>query len=385
MNRIAFSLPGGEGTWTGGINYLRSLVHAVSRVAAGSVDMSVYVGRRIDITRLDMPPSTQIRRTALFDARSLPWWIDELARRSLGRLPLLTRRMVADGIAVHSHGLPGRQSPLRTIGWIPDFQHVHLPQLFSTHERGLRDRHFHALARHSDRVILSSDDARRDFETFAPQAACKARVLRFAALPQDHRSLSRADVEHTYGIDRPYFYVPNQFWVHKNHQCLIDALKIAAARESRLLVVCSGSPQDPRRPGHFEHLQRQIAEAGLATNLLFLGLVPYPHIAPLMHHAIALVNPSLFEGWSTTVEEAKALGVPRILSSLAVHVEQCGIDADYFPPDDPEALAALLLRQWQRNDGPRSEPHTSMALVEHDRKVIAFGSGYLKLVSELLG
>ncbi len=36
----------------------------------------------------------------------------------------------------------------------------------------------------------------------------------------------------------------------------------------------------------------------------------------------ALINPSQFEGWSTTVEEAKSLGVKMLLSDLEVHKEQ---------------------------------------------------------------
>lgn len=42
----------------------------------------------------------------------------------------------------------------------------------------------------------------------------------------------------------------------------------------------------------------------------------------LMKHAIAIINPSLFEGGSTTVEEAKSLLKVIILSGIPVHREQ---------------------------------------------------------------
>jgi glycosyltransferase involved in cell wall biosynthesis len=55
-----------------------------------------------------------------------------------------------------------------------------------------------------------------------------------------------------------------------------------------------------------------------------------------------VLNPSLFEGWSTTVEEARSLGVPLILSDLAVHREQAGTEAVYFDRYSGAALAAVL-------------------------------------------
>jgi glycosyltransferase involved in cell wall biosynthesis len=59
-----------------------------------------------------------------------------------------------------------------------------------------------------------------------------------------------------------------------------------------------------------------------------------------------MLNPSLFEGWSTTVEEAKSLGVRMVISDLSVHREQLGDDAVFFAPDDPRAIADCLERVW---------------------------------------
>jgi glycosyltransferase involved in cell wall biosynthesis len=62
----------------------------------------------------------------------------------------------------------------------------------------------------------------------------------------------------------------------------------------------------------------------------------------LMRVSTALINPSLSEGWSTPVEEAKSLGVPMLLSDLRVHREQAGDRAHYFDPEAAEQLASLM-------------------------------------------
>ena len=66
--------------------------------------------------------------------------------------------------------------------------------------------------------------------------------------------------------------------------------------------------------------------------------------------AAAIVNPSRFEGWSTAVEEAKAIGVPMILSDLAVHREQAGDVARLFNPDNAAQLADYIEGTPPRDD-----------------------------------
>jgi hypothetical protein len=63
-----------------------------------------------------------------------------------------------------------------------------------------------------------------------------------------------------------------------------------------------------------------------------------------MRTCTALINPSMSEGWSTPVEEAKSLAVPMLLSNLRVHREQAGDRAYYFDPQAAEQLASLMAR-----------------------------------------
>jgi glycosyltransferase involved in cell wall biosynthesis len=71
-------------------------------------------------------------------------------------------------------------------------------------------------------------------------------------------------------------------------------------------------------------------------------MIPISHVYALLRSSAALINPSSFEGWSTTVEEAKSFGAPMILSNIGVHREQAGEHALYFDLDDPSALAEHL-------------------------------------------
>jgi len=58
----------------------------------------------------------------------------------------------------------------------------------------------------------------------------------------------------------------------------------------------------------------------------------------LLRDCDLIVQPSLFEGWSTVVEDAKALGQRIVLSDLPVHREQEPPAALFFDPMSPQDL-----------------------------------------------
>ena len=89
---------------------------------------------------------------------------------------------------------------------------------------------------------------------------------------------------------------------------------------------------------------RELQTTGLRSQYRLLGMIPRDDLYALMHASAAVLNPSLSEGWSTTVEEARSLGAPLLLSDLPVHREQAGDEASYFDRYSSDSLAAALAR-----------------------------------------
>jgi glycosyltransferase involved in cell wall biosynthesis len=96
----------------------------------------------------------------------------------------------------------------------------------------------------------------------------------------------------------------------------------------------------------------------------------------LLRASLALINPSRFEGWSTTVEEAKSFGVPLILSDIDVHREQTGGTARYFGVDDSGMLADHLWEVSQSSEQPVARD----LLPNLDQRVNAFAEDFVRLV-----
>ncbi|MBK8397923.1 MAG: glycosyltransferase [Leptospiraceae bacterium] len=173
-------------------------------------------------------------------------------------------------------------------------------------------------------------------------------------------AISKNFIQNQYGLDRPWFHVPNQFWAHKNHGIIIDALYKLKQQGKDILVVSTGSTDDYRNPDYFITLRKRINEAGLVENFKILGVLPYNEVIALMRYSIAVINPSEFEGWSTTVEEAKSLGKKILLSNISVHQEQAPQRAYFFKPDDANELAKGMIIAAEEFDSVFEEKTTQL-------------------------
>jgi glycosyltransferase involved in cell wall biosynthesis len=152
---------------------------------------------------------------------------------------------------------------------------------------------------------------------------------------------ARAMADH-YGLPEKYIFMPNQFWRHKNHGLVLEALRLLKDQGTSIVIAASGMQSDTRDPSYFPSFFERIQKLGLTDDFRLLGMIPYPHLALLMRASTAMINASLFEGWSTTVEEAKSLGTPLILSDIDVHHEQMGDGALYFDRTSAASLANVI-------------------------------------------
>jgi glycosyltransferase involved in cell wall biosynthesis len=245
--------------------------------------------------------------------------------------------------------------PVPWVGWLADFQHREAPEYFDAEEIRVRDRGYRRLAQTATRVLLSSEDAAGDFARFAPDLAGKARVAPFVSLlPQSFYEGEAAPVVAKYNIRGPFLVVPNQWWRHKNHEVAIRAAALLRDADVDVQWVFTGAPSDYRDASHISALLQMIAVLDVGPRIAILGNLPRGEQLQLMRAAAGIVQPSLFEGWSTVVEDAKTLGQRLVVSDIPVHREQRPPAALFFDPRSAEDLAAqvrtLLASEIQRID-----------------------------------
>ena len=342
MMRVGFMINLSK-SWMGGVNYYKNLFYALNKYHRDKLELYIFVPNSIDKELLEImaPYITKIIYTDLLD-RNIKYYFWKFVNKYFKSGTLIENYLKRYNIDVVSHsGIIGLKK-IKTINWIPDFQHLHLPDMFSDKEIKSRNKSYFNIIKNSNIVILSSYDAKNDFDTFAPLYKDKGRVLQFVSQPSDTSDLlQEKDILEKYKLKKDFFYIPNQFWKHKNHTTVLEGAKILKEKKIDFQIVFSGYMKDYRNQEHVKHLFDLREKYNLEKEVLFLGLIPYSDVFALMKYSKAVINPSLFEGWSSTVEECKSLHKSMILSNISIHKEQYP-DAIFFDSQSAEDLAEKM-------------------------------------------
>jgi glycosyltransferase involved in cell wall biosynthesis len=127
--------------------------------------------------------------------------------------------------------------------------------------------------------------------------------------------------------------------VRKNAETVLRALARSRAVERGLVLVLAGPPG-----AGIEQVTNAISALQLDESVVRTGWLPATDIRDLVAGALALVHPSVDEGFGLTPLEAMAQGVPALVSSAGSLPEVCGDAAMFIDPADPDAWAAAIDR-----------------------------------------
>jgi glycosyltransferase involved in cell wall biosynthesis len=344
LKNIAFTLIGVH-AWVGGYNYQINLLKALVKYENTRIQPWLFLGSDVDQKihdRFKEIIGLKIIQSEVFNQKNKTARLIKsiLFGRDDAALRLFSEHQI--DVVFEAANFYGWRFPIPAIAWVPDMQHRQLKHLFNFFSYWKREIGFRFQLLNGRKIMLSSEDARIDFEHYYPTSVGLTYVVRFA-IPAEASRLDSRVVADEYGLPEHFFFLPNQFWKHKNHECVVQALSILKAQGQEVVIAATGKQNDPRDEIYFPQLKKSVESLGLTNSFRMLGVIPYQHIAALMLSSDALLNPSKFEGWSTTVEEAKAIGVRMILSDLKVHKEQAGELADFFDPNSPKDLAERLI------------------------------------------
>lgn len=222
--------------------------------------------------------------------------------------------------------LPLGQSEQPRIGYLFDFQHRHLPHLFSRRMRWNRDRQFSRIAKDANGIVVNSHAVARDVTQFLGVPAERVLVMPFTPYAQPWWfDVDPVDAQCRYNIRGPYLLVCNHFWMHKDHATALRAFALMkeSSAYTNLNLVLTGDPIDHRDPRHYARLVTLCKELGIQSSTHFLGLIPKRDQLALLRGCSILLQPTLFEGGpgGGSVYEAIGLGVPAIVSDIEINRE----------------------------------------------------------------
>ncbi len=234
-------------------------------------------------------------------------------------------------------------SDKQKLFWIPDFQEHFLLEFFTKEEVKARKKYQKNIVLRSVNVIFSSYNALNHFNKIYPENKNNKYVVQFAVLPdKEYKSIQISTLRKKYALPKDFFICSNQFWAHKNHITVLKAAKLLKQKNVKFHIVFTGNTKDYRNPNFYQSLLDFIESEQLHDYVSFLGFIDRNEQLKLMSEAIAVIQPSLFEGWGTVVEDAKAMNKFIILSDIDVHKEQCKENVRFFEAKNENQLSNIL-------------------------------------------
>ena len=140
------------------------------------------------------------------------------------------------------------------------------------------------------------------------------------------------------GIDRPFLLSVANLVQVKNLDAAIEAC--CRLEHSELQLVLAGNDRTP----HAFQLKERAKRLGIANQVVFLGTQRIDDLMLLYNRAELLVHPSFHEGFSSTLLEAMACGLPIVASNTTSIPETVGDAGIYHSPDDVEGQVDCILK-----------------------------------------
>jgi glycosyltransferase involved in cell wall biosynthesis len=335
--------------WIGGTYYTINLIESFLELDEDQQPEVIVFSNEKDFNRLQEETMYPFLKYEFLDERPFGYFKTTINKISgkLCKKKLFNRRFKGSLDALFLLQFCGylENIPMKKrIYWIPDFQDKHYPEFFTKEGLEKKDQKSKWIAEHAQTLILSSNAVYEDWKTFYPEYKCKVKVVHFAVTHPKYEEISILELRKKYHLPENYFFAPNQFWAHKNQMVVIKAVEYLKQMGTNVVLAFSGKENDNRNPGYTEMLKEYVIEKQLQDEVRFLGFLDRKEQLQLMKHALTIIQPSKFEGWSTVIEDAMAMNQPVIASSIKVNMEQLKEQGVYFDPDDFVTLSQKMAK-----------------------------------------
>ena len=234
---------------------------------------------------------------------------------------------------------------------VHDLQHRLQPEFPEVSEGGEFERReylYRNAARTARALLVDSETGKEDLlELYADEGIEKDRIFVLPFLPPPRPPLpehGRADLVSNLP-DRFLFY-PAQFWPHKNHRRLVEALALLKEEGLEVSLVLTGSTSGKLRKRTFQEAMTRAAELGVVHQISCLGYVDDSDMSVLYDRALALVFPTFFGPTNIPIIEAWTVGCPVVTSDIRGVREQVGDAGLLVSPESVEAIAEGIHSVW---------------------------------------
>lgn len=233
---------------------------------------------------------------------------------------------------------------IQSIGYLYDCQHKYYPEFFSQEDLSNRDRFFKNMLDKNGDIIVNANSVKSDLIKFFDAKPENIHVLPFTPKIKSEHLNNNKTIIKKYDLPEKYFVISNQFWMHKDHRTAFEAFENFSKTHANIHLICTGLMEDNRKPEYIESLKLLINSIGCKDKIHCLGLISKNEQIEILKGALAVIQPTLFEGGpgGGSVWDAIALGIPAIISDITTNLEIKEQNVFFFNAKNSDDLALKM-------------------------------------------
>ncbi len=331
----------GDYSWAGGVYYSLNIIKLLQKISlVKNIKVVVFINNG---TQQELLNEIALKNVEVINLDNKSF-VYKLCCKIIGTMAGINYRFVKDINSLKLDVLypliqyekGHKKLTCKVFYWLYDFQHKFLPALFSKEELARRDLNFQQAVDHAKDIVVSSHDSANHLRQFYPEYKAKLHVYNFVSLIPEMRTHLTLEVPENFLV------VCNQFWPHKNHLTVLKAIALLVQKQKDIHIVFTGKHDFAPNAEYVEELREFIIKNDLGSHLTFTGFIAREEQVELIRRSKAVLQPSLFEGWSTVIEDAKALNKFLVVSDIPIHREQISSDVLFFKTDDAVKLSEYM-------------------------------------------
>ena len=267
----------------------------------------------------------------------------------------MVKNIAASGISIY-HGVSNElpvgieRTKVKTVVTIHDIIFERFPKTYNFDERYVHRFKIKHACKIADAIIAISEQTKMDLINYYKIPADKIFICYQSCNPIFLQKITAAEkkiVKQKYQLPDTYFLFVSSIAPRKNLILICKALLLLKETLNIPLVIIGNGKKEKEEAKNF------MDANGLKNRMILLNEMPVSKepafttaadFPAIYQQALALIYPSIFEGFGAPLLEAMCSGIPVISSNTSSLPEVAGDAALYFAPDDAVILAEHMLR-----------------------------------------
>ena len=227
------------------------------------------------------------------------------------------------------------------VTMIHDLTPLIFPEFHKWHSQLLQRWFLPGILRKSDIILSNSHNTTQDLKVMFPNVAEKVHTIHLGKDPFFQPIAESGQLE-KYGIGKSYFHFVGTIEPRKDLPTLLKAYELFRngfiGKNLPQLVIAGG------RGWKSNHFYELVEQHPFRSDILLTGFVPHELLPELHSHSLALIYPSLYEGFGLPLLEAMSCGCEVITCRNSSLTEVGGAFAYFFETGSASRLCSRMIQ-----------------------------------------